>query len=584
MNPGQPIDSVVEDASIILTNLLPASGFGVPAAFFYALTASVPPQITSSQRYRLATGDSIAHVLSQLTTAINSAVITDSETYVTSALPAINAAQAARRISALSVPTASTSPQLALSAAIQPIVTLWLALGSALATPSSENYDPAADDTSFWPGAALAQPSPFLILVLTVVTEGFQIPPPTSASLTDRITQLLLVPISATPTVDTLKAVRDIQWEAFFQANPTWLPPFTKPGDILAQIAAFVQHLEKYFDVTASGAPSTITYLTSAATAASPVLTFVSTAGIVTGMAVTGTGIPSKTTVQGPTTATTVTLSQSVTVAINTNITFTPQYSRGSAGDLPQLPAPSADWFQKALTAYGPFVFGLGFDLVRLQNAVEIVFPTDPAAQEWLFEALSAIDNIYQILSAVAVPQAFLFSLAEALYARGFRSASSITQVSKADFKKALAGTIAFDLSDSIYDSAALISPPSLSPVSPGGFVPVNPDGSLPNCIPPECQSPLGPVAYLSELLKLATSSTCDLPLQKIVSLATSAATPSGKVLPFATNTGVAVGMAVSGTNIAAGAVVTAVTSKSVTLSKAITASISAAMASATRE
>ena len=574
MNPGQPIDSAIEDASIILTNLLPASGFGVPAAFFYALTASVPPQITSSQRYRLATGDSITHVLSQLTSAINSAVITDSETYISSALPAIKAAQAARRISALSVPTASSSPQLALSASIQPIVTLWLALGSALATPSSENYDPTADDTSFWPGAALAQPSPFLILVLTIVTEGFQIPPPTSASLTDRITQLLLVPMSAIPTVDTLKAVTDIQWEAFFQANPTWLPPFTRPGDVLAQIAAFVQHLQKYFDVTASGAPSTITYLTSAATAASPVLTFTSTAGIVTGMSVTGAGIPAKTTVVGPITASSVTLSQSVTVAINTNITFTPQYASGSAGNLPQLPAPSADWFQKALVAYGPFIFGSGFDPVRLQNAVEIVFPSSPEAQEWLFEALSAIDSIYQILNPIAVPQAFLFSLAEALYARGFRFASTITQLSKADFQKALAGTIAFDLSDSIYDSAALISPPSLSPVSPGGFVPVNPDGSLTNCIPLECQSPTGPVAYLSELLKLATSSTCDLPLQEITTLATSAATASGKVLPFSTTTGVAVGMAVSGTNIDADAAVTALNNKSVTLSKAITASV----------
>ena len=39
------------------------------------------------------------------------------------------------------------------------------------------------------------------------------------------------------------------------------------------------------------------------------------------------------------------------------------------------------------------------------------------------------------------------------------------------------------------------------------------PDGALTNCIPPPCSSPLGPVAYLSELLKLSEISTCEKPV-----------------------------------------------------------------------
>ena len=65
-----------------------------------------------------------------------------------------------------------------------------------------------------------------------------------------------------------------------------------------------------------------------------------------------------------------------------------------------------------------------------------------------------------------------------------------------------------------IYTAAASISPPESTP-SPtsSGFEPVNPDGSLTNCIPPDCLSPLGPIAYLSEMLQVSPSSTCETPL-----------------------------------------------------------------------
>ena len=73
---------------------------------------------------------------------------------------------------------------------------------------------------------------------------------------------------------------------------------------------------------------------------------------------------------------------------------------------------------------------------------------------------------------------------------------------------------MAYDYAAAIYTSAAAISPPPASPSPSGsGFVSVNPHGELSNCIPPESLSPLGPVTYLSELLQVSPSSTCDTPL-----------------------------------------------------------------------
>ncbi len=579
VDPGVPSDPAVNDPEVILTGVGGATSFGVPAAYFYALAALMPAQISAQQRYRLATSDAMAHVLAELTTSINGGVVSDAETFVSSAAPSIDAAQAARRLGVLSVSSASTNPKLALTPTLQPPITEWLAFGSAAPTPSSQSYQPGDDDTVLWPAAATANPEGFLELLLCVVTDGYLIPAPTSALLSTEIIQLLLTPLAGgAPTVDTLKAVTDAEWSGFFQQHPTWLPPFTKPGNLAAQTAAFVHYLEQYFPVPAAGAPSIITLLTSAATVASPVLTFVSTAGIFAGMSVSGAGVPAGTTVLAPVTATTVTLSVAVTVAANTNITFTPNYVSGAAGSLPLLEAPSKDWLALGLAAYGGFAFGTAINLTQLQGAVEAVFSTDISAQKWLFQALSTIANLYQILAGVVPtstdPQAYTFSLAEALYARGFRSAASITLLSASDFQEALIGTIAYDYGADLYASASAISPPAVVAGSGGGFVPVNPDGSLTNCIPPECRSPLGPVAYLNELLRLSPESTCDAPFPAGVSLVTSADTPAGAVLPFAATAGVSMGMLVTGANIPAGSVVSGLSATSVTMSNPVSADV----------
>jgi hypothetical protein len=108
VNPGSVSAAPASDTEIILTGFAPAANFGVPAAYFYAL-ATLPSEITATQRYQMATGDALERVLTLLTTAINAGTIADSVSWVTSATPAINAAQAARRIAVLNVPTGSST-------------------------------------------------------------------------------------------------------------------------------------------------------------------------------------------------------------------------------------------------------------------------------------------------------------------------------------------------------------------------------------------------------------------------------------------------------------------------------------------
>ena len=171
--------------------------------------------------------------------------------------------------------------------------------------------------------------------------------------------------------------------------------------------------------------------------------------------------------------------------------------------------------------------------------------------------------------------KAYEFSVIEALYARGFTSASTITKLSGNDFAQALTGTVAYDLANAIYSSASKIAPPGSAVSAPPGFQPINSDGSLTNCVPPPCASPLGPIAYLGELLALSQLSTRDGPLRAGRVAADQLATRrSGSTLPFVSTAGVIAGMTVSGVNVEQRTTVSVVTATSVSLSQPITADI----------
>ena len=97
----------------------------------------------------------------------------------------------------------------------------------------------------------------------------------------------------------------------------------------------------------------------------------------------------------------------------------------------------------------------------------------------------------------------------EALYARGFTSTEDVLDLPPADFQQALTGTVAYDFAAQIHASAGT----SQVPPKPDQqtFTPINP-GSLTDCVPPLYLSPLGPIAYLQEMLKVSEGSTCDDP------------------------------------------------------------------------
>ena len=656
-NPAGPGVGALSGHKVLLTGIDavdPPTNFGVPAAFFYGLAAHLPVQIGAAQRLQLVTGDNLTRLLAELTAAINSGTMADSETFLAVPAASVNAAQAARRLAALGVPAGETLPRAPLgaralqtsapttsgnsltfastaglkvsmlvsggdiavgtvisaltattvtlsapplgdvpagetiafaptySAGLVALLKSWLGYPpSVLGATSSQSYVAGEDAMLFWPAAAATptQAAAFLNLVLAVLTEGYIVPAPVNAALGELIITTLL----PTPTVAALAAVTRAEWTDFFEKqHPTWLPPGT--GNVAARISAFVRRVQTFFLVGAGDPTASFVLVTTAPAAAGATLQFAPTSAILVGMSVVGPGIAPGTTVAAvaaTATGTAVTLSVPIEaggVPVNANIKFSVNAVAAVTIDWAALPPPSQDWLAKCLAAYGTFSLGTGFDLTKLRAAAAGVFPGDDAAQDWVVDALVALDALYDVLQPVPLPppgtDALRFSVVEALYARGFTSATTITALSSAEFAQAVTGTVAFDLAVPIYTSATAIAPPVPAAPVPGGFAPINPDGSLSNCIPSQCSSPLGPIAYLNEMLALSELSTCDMPAVAPVLRPTSAATPSGPTLPFVSAKGLIPGMSVSGTNIPAGTKVTNVQPTSVTMSQSVSANV----------
>ena len=159
----------------------------------------------------------------------------------------------------------------AYTADLQALVKSWLAYPPSAASglPSSGTYQPADDASNFWPGAATANPAAFLNLVLAAVTQGYVIPAPFDVALGTQMTAFLaaLPGAPSPPTVSTLASVTAEQWIGFFQQNPTWLPPFTEPGNTAARTTAFISAVQNLFPVGTSGPSSAIVFATTAPTA-----------------------------------------------------------------------------------------------------------------------------------------------------------------------------------------------------------------------------------------------------------------------------------------------------------------------------
>jgi len=341
-------------------------------------------------------------------------------------------------------------------------------------------------------------------------------------------------PPTPAPTVATLKQVTAAQWTAFFTVtgSPQWLPPFTaaatpgapagqgaqKAGNVAVRIRAFIRAVQQFFTVSSVATHAKLPPADAPPTFDLPVFDPIGQA----------------------------------------------------AGVLP-----------------AGFKFGNAVSGTDLTNAAQTVFTSDLTAQAWLDEAMTAVNDLAAVASAATAPTisggytppasvSFSFSVMEALYARGFRSAADITSLSGADFQQALTGTIAYDSASALYGKAKDLAPPSPASGQAGGaFEPVNPDGTLVNCVPPPSLSPTGPIAYLHEMLTVSGLSTCEAVTAPPLSLVTAADAAAGDTtLAFASAADESAGMSATAEGIADGTTVTAADATTVTLSQALTAAI----------
>lgn len=180
----------------------------------------------------------------------------------------------------------------------------------------------------------------------------------------------------------------------------------------------------------------------------------------------------------------------------------------------PGIDRPAGNPLDTLLANYSGFSFDK-WGSTELAAALKGVFPSDEAKQQFT-NWLECIQGVVKLAEGVEQPAkpfsgAIQFSVIEALWARGFTNAQSIQGFSLQDFKEALAGSVAYDYADTIWTHAGAAEPQHEQ--TSAGFKPLNPDGSIVNCVPPAHRSPLGPVAYLHDLLRVAEESTCDHPI-----------------------------------------------------------------------
>lgn len=189
-----------------------------------------------------------------------------------------------------------------------------------------------------------------------------------------------------------------------------------------------------------------------------------------------------------------------------------------------------------------------GFDFLTWTDAAVLpvlpqIFPGDPDRQESFLGWLRCMRGVFALTEGIA-PPSLRFSVTEALWARGLASPVRFDGLGFQDVQDALRGSVAYNHAALVWQNAgsngADLPPPQ------GVFTPVNPDGSLANCLPPEHLSPLGPIAYLKELLLLTPSATCDRPMARdegedpLSRLVEARRGPLGQLLATAANLGTA--------------------------------------------
>jgi hypothetical protein len=183
-----------------------------------------------------------------------------------------------------------------------------------------------------------------------------------------------------------------------------------------------------------------------------------------------------------------------------------------TANPAPTFGRPAGNPLDALLASYpGGFSFSQ-WDQAKLAETLRGIFPGDEGRQQQFVEWLGCIQGMTKLVRGIESAE-IQFSVIEALWARGLTNADTIKGLSLEDFKKALAGSVAYDYASAIWENSGAAETDGGIEPEPAGFKPVNPDGSIVTCVPPAHLSPLGPVAYLHDLLGVAEESTCEHPI-----------------------------------------------------------------------
>jgi len=187
--------------------------------------------------------------------------------------------------------------------------------------------------------------------------------------------------------------------------------------------------------------------------------------------------------------------------------------------DAPPLLRVSPDDPIRRFTEATGFTFESDFNGADFSNEIEQIFPADTSAQAWLVQVLQTINSLWLLVDIPGISDQLRFGFVEALYSRGFTGPETVRAFDLAGFQEALTGTVAFARAAVIHARSEPVPPVPVDPPEDVGFLPVNNDCCLVNCLPPPHLSPLGPIAYLHEMLQVSEGSTCEEPFPPVDTL-----------------------------------------------------------------
>jgi hypothetical protein len=437
-----------------LLKLFPS--FTVPAAYFYALGTSFPAQVSVQQRYNTATMATEDQLRTQFQTATDTGILEGKEGPITtdepSQSPKINYNQAARRLVALG--SSAIGPRCDVSSLVSD--------SKLAATSPPPVISTLLDDWLLYDGltsdvdkGSISDNDKGLATNIDVNFWRVNIPKYPESYVTlllQAITQgeaSLVAQIKSQLNVHTVKALvglKEQQWLDFFGKSDSTqapLPDFTLPGTIQQRTNSFVQRIQKFFVVQMN-----------------PV-----------------------------------------------------SFCIPDRGQTPVFSIPTDDTLQEFLAEYKAQNQQTAFDFSALNSdavdracdrALLAIFPDDPRSRSWLKNALEILHNL--VVATSVCPSKLKFSVIEALYSRGFTTANAVNILSETEFQSALAGTIAYPYAIDIFRGFISLAPipPQSSREFSSTFAPVNSSESLTDQAPPPNLSPLGPIAYLHELLEVA--------------------------------------------------------------------------------